>query len=437
VRVLVTNTNSAQAYAIVRCLRPHAERVIATQSDHRRLGFIPMGQAAYSRLVDRRYPVQDPEADWHAGRIQVDNTEREQAYISAILEICDREKIDAVFPSSDAWVYVFAKNKETFSERGIVIPVPDYETVMKSLDKYRAARLAEEAGFPAPRTYLAESDADVARIAQELDPPWVIKLRFTTGGRGLAVVETPSKLAELARATRARHGAHLIQEYIPGKHNRSIYLVVDRGGQLVSAASSVAARTTAHNFRSQTLAAELDSPAAVIEQAAGLVRHIGWHGGITVQCRLDPRDDKPKFMEMNPRLGTNLWFRTELGINEPLMCLRIARNEDVEPMPESPRGYLMLKPIEDVIALPFDLFDMAAYWVRLPFRRRGFVDPANRPMTLLELLASFRRQYLGRRQRCFSPHIRYALGDPLVPMLWSVDVLTGYVKLLLSGRLGR
>ena len=30
-------------------------------------------------------------------------------------------------------------------------------------------------------------------------------------------------------------------------------------------------------------------------------------------------------MGPNPRLGTQLWYRTELGINEPLICLTIAR----------------------------------------------------------------------------------------------------------------
>ena len=45
--------------------------------------------------------------------------------------------------------------------------------------------------------------------------------------------------------------------------------------------------------------------------------------------RIDPRDGQPKLMEINPRLGIKLWYRTELGINEPMMCLQIARGEKV------------------------------------------------------------------------------------------------------------
>ncbi len=437
-RVLVTNTSSGQAYTLVRCLRPYADRLIATQSEPLRLGFIPNGHAAYSRLVDQQYRVPDPTLDWRAGRIQAENTEHEQAFIAAILDVCEREKIDTIFPSTDAWVYVLSKNKETFEQRGIVLPTPDYETVATPLDKYRTIQCALAAGFPAPRTYLAESDADVSRIASELEPPWVIKLRFTSGGRGLAIVERASELVEMTRKARQRHGAPLVQEYIPGKENRSLYLVVDRRGQVLSALSAKSIRTSAHNFRSQSIASELDLPSAyLLEQATRLVRHIGWYGGITVQVRIDARDGKPKLMEMNPRLGIHLWFRTELGINEPIMCLKIARNEDVEPVTEYPLGCLLLKPIEDAIALPFDLLDMAAYRLRVLFRGGRVMDPSNRPLTVRELFASYRAHYLGDRQRRFSPQFRYALEDPLPSLLWSVEVLAGYVKLLVGGQLGR
>ena len=67
----------------------------------------------------------DPESDWAGGRIQPENTPREQAFVDAVLEICERERIDTVFPSSDPWIYVFSKNRERFARHGILIPVPD------------------------------------------------------------------------------------------------------------------------------------------------------------------------------------------------------------------------------------------------------------------------------------------------------------------------
>src|SRR4026207_47349 len=161
--LLVTNTRNAQSYAIIRALRPFAKKIVATMEGDKRLT-ARLSHAANSRLVDKRYYTPSPEADWRAGRIQKENSESEAAYIQAILEICEKEKIDTIFPSFDPHVYVFSKNKELFQGRGILIPVPEYEVVITPLDKYRTIKAAQDVGFPCPRTYLPESESEARRI---------------------------------------------------------------------------------------------------------------------------------------------------------------------------------------------------------------------------------------------------------------------------------
>jgi hypothetical protein len=39
--------------------------------------------------VDKRYYVPSPAEDWRAGKIQRENTEKEELYIQAVLEICE------------------------------------------------------------------------------------------------------------------------------------------------------------------------------------------------------------------------------------------------------------------------------------------------------------------------------------------------------------
>lgn len=170
-------------------------------------------------------------------RIQKENTEREEAYIQAVLRICEKEQIDAIFPSFDSHVYVFSKNKERFETLGIVIPIPDYDAVITPLDKYRTIKAAEEVGFPCPKTFLPESEEDIRRVA---------------------------------------------------------------------------------------------------------IQKLGWWGSITVQTRIDSRDNTAKLMGINPRIGGGLWHRIQAGINEPLMLLKIARGEEVEPIREYPVGIILL-----------------------------------------------------------------------------------------------
>jgi len=426
-RILVTNTHSIQAYSIVRALRPHAERIVATLSGARLLGFWPTDHAAYSRLIDRRYRVPDPEVDWLAGRIQPQNTALEDAFITRILEICARESIDTIFPSSDAWVYVFSKNKALFEAQGIVIPVPDLDTVMTPLDKYRTILAAREVGFPHPETHLAESDEVVRRIAHNMPPPWVIKLRFTTGGRGMAFVEDADDLVEKCRATRARHGTPLIQEYIPSIGRENFFLVLDRNQQVVSATTVRALRRKLQVFRGEASACETVPTGPLVEKAIALAQHIKWWGAITVQYTVDPRDGQPKLMEMNPRLGITLWYRTELGINEPLMCLQIARGEKPEAASDYPYGYLLLKPVQDLFFLALHLINIAAYRFRTDVLRHRVMNPPADPLSVKDCFRRYWNDYFGKRKRCLAPYFRHAREDPLPLLMWTCKLVASFV----------
>ncbi len=434
-RLLVTNARVPQAYTIVRSLRAHAETIVVTMSGPRPLGLWPTCHAAYSRLVDRRYRVPDPEQDWHEGRIQPENTEREQDFVAAVLEICERERIDTIFPTLDPWVYVFSKNKKLFKDHGILIPVPDYETVINPLDKYRTVLCAEEVGFPSPRTYLPENEADLGRIAQELSPPWVIKWRFTTGGRDLAVVDDVEELRAKVRALRQRYSTPMIQEYIPGKRVQNFYLVLDRNGQALSVFTPKAVRVSGRVFRSSVAVSESSPPHPLTDQAVSLVSHMGWWGGATVQTKLDARDGQLKLMEVNPRLGANLWYRTELGINEPLLCLKIARGEPVGPRTDYPLGCLLLKPIEDFPDLFLQLLDLVIYRTRSLFGKKS-IDTLTPPDTFSEVMSAYRAHYFGKASRRYSPHFRYALEDPLPALIWTSKVLQSRALMAMRG-LGR
>jgi carbamoyl-phosphate synthase large subunit len=221
---------------------------------------------------------------------------------------------------------VFSKNKERFEKRGVLIPVPDYETVITPLDKYRTIQAAQETGFPCPRTYLAESEADLKRISDEEGFPLVVKPRFTAGGWGTRIVSDFAELVKQADLTPARQKNYLIQEYIPGQQQQHFNLVLDRQGVL----KVVVCREMRRFFllrltQNAPTASERIVSSSYALHAGRLVQRLGWWGGMTVQTKIDPRYRVPKLMEINPRLGFTLWNRTEIGINEPLMCLEIPR----------------------------------------------------------------------------------------------------------------
>jgi biotin carboxylase len=220
--LLVTNTRNTQAYSIIRTLRPYAAKIVAAMEGNNRLA-ARISHAANSRLVDKRYYTPYPAEDWRAGRIPRENTEKEEFYIQTVLQICEAEKIDTIFPSFDPQIYVFSKNKKRFEQMGILIPIPDYETAINPLDKFRTILTAQEVGFPCPKTYLPETENDLRRIVADLGFPLVIKPRFTSGGRGTAIVKDLDELsAGMRRSWCNSPSGAMVQEYIPGKEKPAI-----------------------------------------------------------------------------------------------------------------------------------------------------------------------------------------------------------------------
>jgi biotin carboxylase len=418
--LLVTNTRNPQAYAIIRALRPHCEKLVVTVHGKNRL-VARLSHAANSRLVDKRYFVPSPVEDWREGRIQKQNTEREEAYIQAILGICDQEKIDTIFPSFDAHVYVFSKNKERFATRGVLITVPDYEAVVTPLDKYRTIQAAEEVGFPCPKTFLPQSEDDIPRIANELGFPIILKRRFTAAGRGMQLVKDLPELLDKLRRSEGNYGTFVMQEYIPGRLVDNFYITLDQTGEL----KMVFCRKTLCRLGRFCQIFVLDAPSAhaYATDAARMIQKLGWWGGITVQTKIDSRDQTPKLMEINPRIGAGLWRRIEVGINEPLMILKIARGENVEPIRDYPVGTVFADPVENALRFGLALVDLLIYRFRIGFLGKEPIDPSNPAMSLRELIQAVRQTHFSGRRRIISLYTRYFFQDPVVSLVWWIQFI--------------
>ncbi len=360
--------------------------------------------------------------DWRAGRIRRENTEREETYIQAILRICEQEKIDTIFPSYDAHVYVFSKNKVRFEKMGVLIPIPDYEAVITPLDKYRTIQAAEEVGFPCPKTFLPQTEENVRRIANDLGFPLIMKRRFTAGGRGMHLIKDLPELLDKTHINENSFGTFVMQEYIPGRHINNFAITLDKKGEL----KMVFCRKLLDHSRRFCQVFVLDSPASqpYATDAAKMIQKLGWWGGITVQTFIDPRDNIPKLMEINPRLGWGLWNRTEAGINEPLMILKIARGEEVEPIREYPVGSVLVDPVEHSVRLSQALVDLLIYRFRIGILGKEPIDRSGPAMSLRELVLWIRETYFSGRKRIWSPYTKYFFQDPIVSIIWWIQFIT-------------
>lgn len=417
--VLITNSHEIQAYTILRCLRPDAAKIVITVGEASVGGDGFPGMATFSRFVDARYKVPQFAGEWLAGRLADGNSEAEEAYIRRIEEICRLEKIDVIYPSLDPEVYVFAKNKQRLAQQGILTVVADPDVIRTPMDKALTMRSAQAVGFPCPRTWFPASVAEVARIPLESQPPWIVKPRFTAHGVNMVFVNDVAELSDAYARVSAAQDSPIIQEYLQGGLRRNYYVTVGRDNEILSILTPQVTRTHRGGFKVSSKSAVSASAGPYVEELRALLRKLRLWGGYTVQTQIDPLDGKPKLLEINPRFGQHLWWRTGLGVNEPQICLQLARGETPSGNCQFPDGVLLLDPAHDLIMLVDKSIDTTFEFLsRLAGRANPSAAGQDQSESLLAMLKLHRREYLNRRPKVLCPEVSSLLVDPYPCLRW-------------------
>jgi hypothetical protein len=231
------------------------------------------------------------------------------------------------------------------------------------------------------------------------------------------VAELP---AAYARVCSAQHSP-IIQEYLEGGLRRNYYVTLGRDGEILSMLTPEVTRTHKSGFKVSSKSCVSASTGPYVEELRALLRELGLWGGYTVQTQIDPRDGKPKLLEINPRFGQHLWWRTGLGVNEPQICLQLARGETPTGNLQFPDGVLLLDPGHDFFKL-LDKFIYSTFefLARLAGRGDKSGSWARQDQTegIRATLSVHRHEYLNRRPKVLCPEVSNLLVDPYPCLRW-------------------
>lgn len=115
------------------------------------------------------------------------------AYPERMLEICRKEKVDVLFPTSDEEALTLAQHKQEFEGAGIRVSCPAVETVPMLRNKAAMYDYLAGLGVPVPEYHRVTDRAGLRRAAEALGYPdrdFVIKPTESRGGRGVWVVSS-------------------------------------------------------------------------------------------------------------------------------------------------------------------------------------------------------------------------------------------------------
>ena len=169
--VLVTAAGAPGTAALLRALRANGEREV-------RLVGCDMSERAVGRLLCDAFETVPPGA--------------KPEFAPAVLDLCARERVDAVLPQSSHDLAGLAAAREEFSQAGVVVLVSSPDTVRVANDKAECYRVLHEIGVPAPQwRRVAGREAFVA-AARELGYPEravCFKPVYGSGSRGFRVLD--------------------------------------------------------------------------------------------------------------------------------------------------------------------------------------------------------------------------------------------------------
>jgi 3-methylcrotonyl-CoA carboxylase alpha subunit len=266
-----------------------------------------------------------------------------ESYLSgpAIVDACLASGADAVHPG-----YGFLAENGDFAEScqqaGVCFIGPPASAMRIMGSKDAALDLAHSVGVPVLPGYRGadQSDATLARSADDIGYPLLIKPVAGGGGKGMRTVESaaalPNALASSRREARSSFADDrlLLEKYLPRPRHVELQIFADQHGNVVHLFD----RDCSIQRRHQKIVEEAPAPGLskklrehMAHTAVTLARAIDYRGAGTMEFLVDPATPGEYFfMEMNTRLQVEHPV-TELILNLDLVewQIRIAQGESL------------------------------------------------------------------------------------------------------------
>ena len=253
-----------------------------------------------------------------------------EKFVADVLEAVTKYNCDILFPVTDFSLMEISLRRKEFERRNVKVPIPPHDAILTARDKLLTLKFAEKEGIPHPKTLVLNNIKELKELRNKIKFPVVVKPRNSCGGAGMEYVYSEAQLKNAFYNIKRSFGHYpLVQEFVPGRENvYSVACVFDEKSRLKASIVMRKIREDPPSGGACTFGETVWNP-RIENIGVSLLKKMRWYGTATVELKIDPRDDVPKLMEVNPRWLGYASLAINAGIDLPYILYTTTIGENI------------------------------------------------------------------------------------------------------------
>ncbi len=289
--------------------------------------------------------------EFAAGRFLNDTFElipraEDMNFVAAMKRLCEKHKIQLIFPLVTKELFLLARHKEEFLQLGVRVIVSDDAMLQLANNKRKLYQHLQQNNLLVPEFYAVNTVEEFRMAAQKLGypaKPFCFKPSVSNGSRGFRIVSDAVNDFELLfntkpNSTYMRYETAceivssqpfpelLVTEYLPGEEY-SIDTIVKNG-----ALQLILPRRRLQMRDGISIKGEFVNDPEIINYCKKILGTLSLHGPIGLQVK-QAVDGTYKILEINPRIQGTSVAAMGMNINLPLIAVMQEFNLEKELQP--------------------------------------------------------------------------------------------------------
>lgn len=269
----------------------------------------------------------------------------ESATLEKLKNYLATTKTDLVLGLADKSIRFLSDNYQHLKHLTNIV-LPNHATLSIATDKFKTMKFCMEHLIPCPYTIDGEC-IDFGNIERNFKFPVIVKPKIGVGSVGVYKYTDPNKLINDYNWLTKKYGSLIVQEYIPNEEQYTVEAFCDHKSKVKACVVVLKSRFYPVTGGTSSCNITVDRP-EIESVVIRFLERLEWIGPANLDVIYDRRDNTPKIIEINPRVGSMVKIVFKAGVNIADMMINLAFNSNIRDSKDYYRGIVLRNLLLDI-----------------------------------------------------------------------------------------